>query len=805
MNQSKKLNFLNNKEIISKKIKIKNLKKDNTTKKSQDIKAKVKLNKTNLEYDDVNKNNNIINNSRVNFDFINEIKNSEKIIERIKYLQLWWKTIFQMIKIQKYIRGFLQRIKLSKIMKLKSKINPGIVLLSKSIKNNIYKSFRDKIKNFHVEKMESPRKKFNKNKFNQSIESRKNNINNNISNEHLSFEKIFMTSRKLNQKQKPKIKNSKLNFTSNQKILPQRNLIKRNNLNEAAKTTQEKEKESIRVTQHIPAKKVCQFFNTSSNFNLGQKNHNNQKCSNSNSKKDKIEISHKIAHKTKKLIKYRNEINNLNKFKSYRPESLQNKFDKKNLMNNNTSRSPNLKKNLELEYISTHEPRFHCPKKLFNLNNDKPNNANIIRVQKKIFKNKNNDIKQESEINLRSRSLENRTNQEHKSFSNKLDKNKKINNKNNKSESKGKNISDFIKQENKENNDFANKIIFQYRNNNNYNNNCKTDMIKWLNSWEKKNINKLSNTNKLKNITFLIQKLISFNIKKTGNIFLYNLKHIKNLNILKNVFAQYKHIIETKKIFEKLKRVQRIKIYEQNIEKEKINLLEKLVMKYTSLKRCLIRWKIFIYQYNKFYEEKNIVFSTSDISNINDDINDSTNDYFNKSQPEIGSLRINNYNFVKNKYNISNIKSTQKDRNNNINININYNLITNNNSLEQGIYKKKKINVPKTKQYQNNSCFIGEYAKEINDNDNTINEQKDFMNNSMIVRRIKIKKKENNNNIYFPKHVKPNYIQNDFDYVTYKNMMQFDNNKRDENKNKGVIHKRINLKFQKIFEMKNNF
>ena len=274
---------------------------------------------------------------------------------------------------------------------------------------------------------------------------------------------------------------------------------------------------------------------------------------------------------------------------------------------------------------------------------------------------------------------------------------------------------------------------------------------------------------------------------------------------LKNIFAQYKHIIETKKIFEKLKKVQRIKIYEQNNEKEKINLLEKLVMKYTSLKRCLIRWKIFIYQYNKFYEEKNIVFSTSDISNINDDINDSTNDYFNKSQPEIGSLRINNYNFVKNKYNISNMKSTQKERNNNINININYNLITNNNSLEQGIYKKKKINVPKTKQYQNNSCFIGEYAKEINDNDNTINEQKDFMNNSMIVRRIKIKKKENNNNIYFPKHVKPNYIQNDFDYVTYKNMMQFDNNKRDENKNKGVIHKKINLKFQKIFEMKNNF
>ena len=79
------------------------------------------------------------------------------------------------------------------------------------------------------------------------------------------------------------------------------------------------------------------------------------------------------------------------------------------------------------------------------------------------------------------------------------------------------------------------------------------------------------------------------------------------------------------------------------------------------------------------------------------------------------------------------------------------------------------------------------------------------MNNSMIIRRIKIKKKEIKNNIYFPKHIKPNYIKNDFDYITYKNIMQFNNNKNDEKRNKGVIHKKINLKFQKIFEMKDNF
>ena len=362
-------------------------------------------------------------------------------------------------------------------------------------------------------------------------------------------------------------------------------------------------------------------------------------------------------------------------------------------MNNNTSDGSNLKKNFELEFISTHEPKFHYSKKLFNLYNDKSNKENFIRVhvQKKIYKNKNNNNKEkETEINLRSRSLENRTNQRHKSFFNKLDKNRNKKT-NNKSESRGKNISSFIN----DNKAIENKTIFQSKN---YNN-CKKDMIKWLNSWEKKNfnINRSSNTNKSKNILFLIKKIISYNNINNGIIFLNNLKYRMNLNILKNNFEHYKTVVEMKKIFEKLKSAQQSKIYRQNSEMEKLNKLKKLLIKYSTLKKGLIKWKVFIYQYKKFYEEKNIVFSTSDVSNINDDINDSSNDYLNRSQPEIGSLKISNFNFLKNKYNISRMKSTQKDSNNNINININYNLITNNNTLEQGIYKKKKINVPKTK------------------------------------------------------------------------------------------------------------
>ena len=135
-----------------------------------------------------------------------------------------------------------------------------------------------------------------------------------------------------------------------------------------------------------------------------------------------------------------------------------------------------------------------------------------------------------------------------------------------------------------------------------------------------------------------------------------------------------------------------------------------------------------------------IKFNSSNAYDIEEYIDDSYNDFFNKSQPEINSLRINNTNSLRNKYNISNIKP-KKDQNNNINININYNLISNNNSSEQGIYRKKKIKVPKTKNYQNKSCFIGENEQE-DINNNTIYGQSNFMNNSMITKRIKIKKKK---------------------------------------------------------------
>ena len=195
--------------------------------------------------------------------------------------------------------------------------------------------------------------------------------------------------RKTNKKQKAKIKNYEINKNRNNNFYLQHTLTKRTNINNP-KVTQRNG--NIKITKNIHNK------NNSNPIN-------------------KIEISHQTKNKTKKLIKYRNELNNLNKYKSYRQESLKKGDDTKN---------SSKKKNNELEYISTHQLRFDC-KTLFNLNEDKQNqnNNHIIRVQKRTYK--NNNIENEEANNLRRRSFEKRSNKKFKSFNYNLNTSKKKN------------------------------------------------------------------------------------------------------------------------------------------------------------------------------------------------------------------------------------------------------------------------------------------------------------------------------------------------------------------------------------------
>lgn len=77
--------------------------------------SRTKKNKNLTDSKSVNKEKNNVD------DIINLIQNNNYLYEKISYLQLWWKTIYQIIKIQKYLRGFLYRIKLLKLLELKAK------------------------------------------------------------------------------------------------------------------------------------------------------------------------------------------------------------------------------------------------------------------------------------------------------------------------------------------------------------------------------------------------------------------------------------------------------------------------------------------------------------------------------------------------------------------------------------------------------------------------------------------------------------------------------------------------------------
>lgn len=64
-----------------------------------------------------------------------EMQKNEKIyFNKIKYIQIWWKTIFQIIKIQKYLRGYLYRIKLISILDQRELYIDKVLLLIKSLK-----------------------------------------------------------------------------------------------------------------------------------------------------------------------------------------------------------------------------------------------------------------------------------------------------------------------------------------------------------------------------------------------------------------------------------------------------------------------------------------------------------------------------------------------------------------------------------------------------------------------------------------------------------------------------------------------
>ena len=211
------------------------------------------------------------------------------------------------------------------------------------------------------------------------------------------------------------------------------------------------------------------------------------------------------------------------------------------------------------------------------------------------------------------------------------------------------------------------------------------------------------------------------------------------------------------------------------------------------------------FKQEKFYSKKivNYLNNNNSTISINKEDKEDKEDYFNKSQPQIRSYDYYYFNYKQdrspNKYNknINLITSLQKNEdNNNINNN-NYNLISNS---QKGIYKKKRIINPNNSNINknmNNSCLIGEVNKSNFELNSTIENEKDYMNNSMVMRR---KKLNNYKDIYYPKHVNPNVTDNEYKYDKSKydireqpefTKIQFINN--------NIPYQKINIRYQKIY------
>ena len=554
-------------------------------------------------------------------ELVNIIKNDQYLSDKISYLQLWWKTIFQIIKIQRYLRGFLYRINLLKKLELNEKIVYGTIQLSKFIKSLIYHNFIYSLKNEYIPKQIQKHyfliwnnytksksllqelKKYKTNEKNKFIKTNKlksesktkRDLSKDLKKDGLFSEKVLITEQNAkkispNKKLLDDIATSSKKNTFSEKLNYNSLGVKNNSMErKRTKKNMDSNLSSLISKNNLKDekshKKPCQFFKTSNNFlkNKSQQQMHNCKFGSKNHlnyKSNKIKVSKKNTNvqKCKKLSKNRNKKlksgdfdNYLNKFKSFCPESSNNKF-KNNIANK--------KKNSELEYISLHENRFHCPKQLYYLNKNPKKNSSLKYEKLDISSDKinNKKVAKNEEIicsHLRARSMEGRGKKKFKSFvqnvnnKNKLIKDDSYLNRNNIKKNDNNNINQSLilsKRENeckavkksKTNIDEKVKTTKKSRKNINKdahkiekNNKDKLD-ISWLYLWRNKSL-KRKIVDRLRSISILTNCFKQHSYKNYGNILFQSLQKIKKYRQLSESFDIYRNIIYYKIILQKLK------------------------------------------------------------------------------------------------------------------------------------------------------------------------------------------------------------------------------------------------------------
>ena len=79
--------------------------------------------------------------NKKNIKYFKEFYQERNYLEKIKFIQLWWKTIFQIIKIQKHLRGFLYRQRLIEELDREEIAVDNLLFFIKSYKKIVFKIF----------------------------------------------------------------------------------------------------------------------------------------------------------------------------------------------------------------------------------------------------------------------------------------------------------------------------------------------------------------------------------------------------------------------------------------------------------------------------------------------------------------------------------------------------------------------------------------------------------------------------------------------------------------------------------------
>lgn len=310
--------------------------------------------------------------------------NFEKFIEKVKFIQIWWKTIFLIIKIEKIFRGYIYRKKLINILSNKEKYIDKVIYLVKQIKRIYFVKYlkilqninRRSINNYKNNKKYFP--KISKNNLTYSTISIQ-------THKHSAKRKIHISSSQIIINQNIKINKDNLSTTNKKNII---NKIKNNIIKKDAKKAEQINKNDNNISTKSSTIKI-------DNFNT--KN---------NGKKEYIKINYNDKFKPRNsTIKVNNERrskqHSYNKYKSKTPKNNLASYKTNNARFSNLIIQPNNKiyNNQRNQRIKIYENKLshnYLARKIINNDLYKPYKESILEESQLLIFSDNSITNQKS-------------------------------------------------------------------------------------------------------------------------------------------------------------------------------------------------------------------------------------------------------------------------------------------------------------------------------------------------------------------------------------------------------------------------